>query len=331
MRARRTRKDVRQAQIAQAVLRVVGARSAGGLSIAAVAAAVGLVPSGLYRHYAGKDALLDAAVAYLDARVTGLLTAAAQAKAAPLEALDGVLEALLALREECPALPRLLATEDLVGGSEARRATLERLLGRCLAALAQRVRACQKAGILGDACGPADAARLLLGVVQSTLFFPVTPGGVEAAAAYARSAWGLVRRGLTVAPAEPVRPAAGTSVSRGRPPVAGAAAAKKPVKARPAPPLAGGASASGCNPAPRSAGLSEAQRPVVLRTQPDCPLTTALAFGEGGATGQTPPSARSQVRPLAGSAKRQRKTLPPAPVRKSSSASASRKKLPVAR
>ncbi len=46
--------EIRQEQIAQAALSLIASRGIKGLSVAAVARRVGLVPSGIYRHFKGK-------------------------------------------------------------------------------------------------------------------------------------------------------------------------------------------------------------------------------------------------------------------------------------
>ena len=63
MRARKTKTEVRQEQIAQAALGVVERHGLRGLNVARVAKAVGVVPSCLYRHYPGKDGVLDTVLA----------------------------------------------------------------------------------------------------------------------------------------------------------------------------------------------------------------------------------------------------------------------------
>ena len=51
---------IRREQIAEAALQLVASEGVKRLSIAAAARRVGLVPSGIYRHFKSKDAMLDA-------------------------------------------------------------------------------------------------------------------------------------------------------------------------------------------------------------------------------------------------------------------------------
>ena len=56
---------IRREQIAEAAWKLVASEGVKRLSIAAVARRVGLVPSGIYRHFKSKDAMLDAVLELL--------------------------------------------------------------------------------------------------------------------------------------------------------------------------------------------------------------------------------------------------------------------------
>ena len=58
-RAQKTRTEIRRGQIARAALALVARRGLNNLNIGALADEVGVVPSAIYRHYPGKDAVLD--------------------------------------------------------------------------------------------------------------------------------------------------------------------------------------------------------------------------------------------------------------------------------
>ena len=61
--------SVRRQQIAEAALSLVADRGLSRLSIAAVARRVGLVPSGIYRHFKSKDEMLLAVLDRMEARL----------------------------------------------------------------------------------------------------------------------------------------------------------------------------------------------------------------------------------------------------------------------
>ena len=67
---------IRREQIAEAALHLVAGEGVKRLSIAAVARRVGLVPSGIYRHFKSKDAMLDAVLELLDSKLQANVAAA---------------------------------------------------------------------------------------------------------------------------------------------------------------------------------------------------------------------------------------------------------------
>ena len=66
------------------------------LSIAAVARRVGLVPSGIYRHFKSKDEMLDAVLDLLEKRLRANVEAARAESAEPLDRLRSLLCAMSA-------------------------------------------------------------------------------------------------------------------------------------------------------------------------------------------------------------------------------------------
>ena len=69
MRAQKTETELRQEQIIEAVLELIGTGGINALSIAGIADRVGIVPSALYRHFKSKDDVLDAVLELLRTRL----------------------------------------------------------------------------------------------------------------------------------------------------------------------------------------------------------------------------------------------------------------------
>ena len=67
---------IRREQIAEAALGLVAGEGLKRLSIAAVARRVGLVPSGIYRHFRSKDEVLDAVLDLLEKKLRAIVEAA---------------------------------------------------------------------------------------------------------------------------------------------------------------------------------------------------------------------------------------------------------------
>ena len=76
--------QIRREQIAEAALELLASRGLRAVSVAAVARRVGLVPSGIYRHFKSKDEILQAVLDLLRQRILDNVEAARAEHADPL-------------------------------------------------------------------------------------------------------------------------------------------------------------------------------------------------------------------------------------------------------
>lgn len=108
----RTRKPsaVRRLEIAEAALRVIGEQGAAELTTASLAAAVGLTPGALFRHFASLDDILEAAVDRAIQRVRDTFPAA---DLPPEERLRSFVQARVELISGTPGLAWLLLSDQV--------------------------------------------------------------------------------------------------------------------------------------------------------------------------------------------------------------------------
>lgn len=66
MRAKKARTEIRQEQIAQAAMKLLTLHGWQRISLAVIAKEVGVVTSALYRHFKGKDEVLDAVLGLVE-------------------------------------------------------------------------------------------------------------------------------------------------------------------------------------------------------------------------------------------------------------------------
>ena len=92
--------EVRQEQLAQAALSLITTRGLKGLSVARVARRVGLVPSAVYRHFEGKDELLDAVLELIRERLNANVVQASQDATDALQVLRRLVMAHVRLIRE---------------------------------------------------------------------------------------------------------------------------------------------------------------------------------------------------------------------------------------
>jgi AcrR family transcriptional regulator len=184
---------VRREQIAQAALEIVAADGLTALSIAAVAGRVGLVPSGIYRHYRGKDEILAAVLDLLERRLRSLLAEARASSPDVLERLRDVVRRHVRFVREGRTLPRIIFEEDLHRDHPERRERVRGILSGYLAGVAAIVRDGQAAGRIRGDLEPETAALLVLGVVMpAAMLWHVSEGEFDAEGHVDR-AWPLIR------------------------------------------------------------------------------------------------------------------------------------------
>jgi len=198
---------IRRDQIAEATLALVAEHGLREISVAAVARRVGIAPSALYRHFPGKDAVLDAVVDRVHERLQGIVARVADGPGDAVDALHRLLALHLRLVDENRALFPVLVSDAFHSGSPERRrrvfAVMTAYLGR-VSALARRG---QREGSIRRDVAARTIAVMFLGIVQPPAMLAVLSGGTFENHRASREAWRLFEQTLRATPARK-RPAA---------------------------------------------------------------------------------------------------------------------------
>lgn len=157
----------RREQIVRAALALAASRGVGGVTVERVAEAVDLAPSALYRHFSGKEAILDAMIEEIHAlQMETLARAEGLAPDDPLRALGLILERLLEkVMPLTPAVPRLFFSDQVWVNDPERKNRLSGFLARYRAGLADLVARGQAMGRIRDDYAPQEVTMLFLGVL----------------------------------------------------------------------------------------------------------------------------------------------------------------------
>jgi AcrR family transcriptional regulator len=170
----------RRRQIATAALDVIGARGVRGLSMAAVARRVGVVPSALYRHFRNKEELLDAILDVLQERMQANLAAARASSPDSLEALRQALLRQVGTIRQNQAIPRLVFSEDFHASGSGRKARVLSIIRAYLDGIAELVRQGQRQGSIRRDLEPAALSVMFLGLVQpGAVLWYLSDGGFD--------------------------------------------------------------------------------------------------------------------------------------------------------
>lgn len=197
MRAQKTKTEVRQEQIAQAALDIIGAEGIHALSIAGIAQRVGIVPSAVYRHYAGKDEILDAVLDLLGKRLRANVAAAREERPDALGRLKALVSMQSRLLAANRAIPHVVFSDGIYAGHPARKERLRDHIGRYLADIEGFVRDGQREGTVQTGIPPQTAAVMFLGMVlPAALIWTLTEGAFDTIG-HVERVWPLFERGVS--------------------------------------------------------------------------------------------------------------------------------------
>lgn len=158
--------EVRQEQIAQAALAVVARHGLKRLNIASVARRVGVVPSALYRHFKGKDAIIDTVVGLVRERLLDNVRVATETVSDPLEQLRVLLGRHVQFIKDHQALPRIVFSEQVYEGRPGRRRTMFGAIQAYLDRVAGIIKQGQAEGLIRSDLEPSTVAVMFLGLIQ---------------------------------------------------------------------------------------------------------------------------------------------------------------------
>ncbi|MCR4413904.1 MAG: TetR/AcrR family transcriptional regulator [Thermoguttaceae bacterium] len=190
--------EIRREQIAEAALALVAARGVHRLSVAAVARRVGLVPSGIYRHFKSKDEILMAVLDLIESRLLANVQAARDEAADPLDRLRGVLFRHVRFIREGRTFPRIVFSDDAHSDDPKRKARVQRIAAAYLGKIAELVAEGQAAGCIRADLDPPTAALLFLGIVMpAAILWHLSDGGFDVTR-HAERAWQVYRSAIAV-------------------------------------------------------------------------------------------------------------------------------------
>lgn len=186
----------RQEQIVRAALHIIAGEGTGSLSVARISQEIGLVPSAIYRHFNGKNEVIDAVLE----RVRQLLLAnVAMVKAEtdnPLAALRLLMNRHLNLLCENDGISTLIFSDQVYSGPAKRKGRIYAIIQAYLAAIGQLVQEGKRSRSIGDQIDRDTAAVLFLGLVQPPAILWHLSDGRFNAQKQAACAWTLFEKAI---------------------------------------------------------------------------------------------------------------------------------------
>lgn len=157
--------ETRKKQIASAAFEIIALKGTKGLSISEISKKIGVVPSAIYRHFKGKEEILDAVIDLIKEGLTGIAQIARTETSDPLDQLKKlvVLHAKFILSNK--ALPRIIFSEDVIAGKNHRRDKVFEAQSAYIAEIKKIVSEGQKLGEIKSDIDPGAAAVMFIGIV----------------------------------------------------------------------------------------------------------------------------------------------------------------------
>lgn len=196
MRAEKTGTEVRQEQIVRAALDVIGTEGVNALSIAGIAERVGIVPSAVYRHYKGKDDILDAVLELLR---RNLMDGVAEAREETPDA-PGRLKVLLTrhvgMLEANRAIPHVIFSDGMYTGHPERKALVREIMHGYLGEIQEIIRQGQRKKTIRRGIDPKATSVMFLGMIlPAAVLWTVSEGEFDAVA-HVKNAWPVFEKAI---------------------------------------------------------------------------------------------------------------------------------------
>lgn len=188
--------DVRQDQIAEAALAIVGSGGVRALNVAAVAKMVGIVPSAVYRHYRNKNEIVGAVLQLIQQRLNAHFKEVIDQDADAIDKLHRLFCRHIELISGNNAIPRIIFSEEVIGGIPEKRQQLYGIIRDVLRNVAAIVTAGQRQGTIRRNVPPENVAVAFLGMIQpAAVIWNLSDGDFDLIT-HSRHAWQLFSDGI---------------------------------------------------------------------------------------------------------------------------------------
>jgi len=188
--------EIRQEQIAQAALSLVSIDGVKKLSVANLARRVGIVPSGLYRHFHNKDGILDSVLDLIQKMLQANVRSACQETSDPLEQLRRLLNYHILMIRDNQGIPRIIFSQDVYSGHPEREAKVYGAIKGYLDQVENIIRHAQKKGQVRTDLGPEPVSLMFLGMIQPAAVLWHLSHGAFDVTKHAEKAWMIFSQGI---------------------------------------------------------------------------------------------------------------------------------------
>jgi AcrR family transcriptional regulator len=189
VRAEKRPTDVRKGEIVRAALALISSGGLKALSVAAIARDCGLAPSAVYRHFKGKEEIIDGVLDLIGSMLAENLDRALEGGIPTDEALSRLFDRHILMITKNGGIPRLVFSDEIYGRRPDRKRRMYRVIQGYLAGIEELVRRAQEDGAMSAAHPPEAWSYLFLGLLQPAAILWHLSEGRADVARLSQSAW----------------------------------------------------------------------------------------------------------------------------------------------
>ncbi len=118
MKKNKEKTAVRQAQIIDAALESIAQDGVKGLTIASIAKKVGITNSNVYRHFSGREAIIDAIVTEVEKNLSKITNESCNKKSTHGKCLENMFFKHIEFLEDHKGMPRIIFSDEMYSSNE---------------------------------------------------------------------------------------------------------------------------------------------------------------------------------------------------------------------
>jgi len=183
--------ETRKKQILEAALQVVGEHGLNGLNMNDISAEVGIVPSGIYRHFGNKDEIIKGLLRLTESKLIEHLENLEKEDIPPVEKLKSLLVYHINFLRKNKGIPQVIFSDEVAFGASERRSFLFSMIKGYMSRIKSLVEECKQKGLIQDKTDSQVVAFAMISMAQSTAMILSLTGGEKDLGDTAQKAWDL--------------------------------------------------------------------------------------------------------------------------------------------
>lgn len=188
--------DERRAVTVEAVVALAGSQNPSEITTAAIAKHMNLTQGALFRHFPTKDAIWQAVMEWVAARLLARIDRAAEGVESPLEAMQAIFMSHVEFVAEHPGVPRMMFGELQRAEQTIPKRMVQILIQRYAERLDRLIEEGKARGELSATLDTEAAATLFIGTIQGLVMQSLLAGNVGRILSDAPRVFAIYRRGI---------------------------------------------------------------------------------------------------------------------------------------